>query len=37
MGNRGGLRVAAKVLDSDLFVDVLTGVGAGGGTVTFRA
>jgi len=29
--NRGGVRVAAKVFDNDLFVDVLTGVGDGGG------
>ena len=29
--NRGGVRVAAKVLDSDLFVDVITGVGEKGG------
>ena len=29
--NRGGVRVAAKVLDTDLFVDVITGVGDGGG------
>ena len=31
--NRGGVRVAAKVLDADLFVDVLTGVGDGGGDI----
>ena len=29
--NRSGVRVASKVLDNDLFVDVLTGVGDNGG------
>jgi autotransporter-associated beta strand protein len=29
--NRGGVRVTPKVLDNDLYIDVLTGVGDGGG------
>jgi autotransporter-associated beta strand protein len=32
--NRGGVRVAAKVFDNDLFVDVLTGAGDLGGDTT---